>query len=314
MEVKCSLQIPKIPVKSLKSNIDPFKNFYTPCFIFTDNVSAFFDVWMLGDAFLADIYGELMSMMLPAEKDKKDEPQPYLVERFNIKGKYKNLGSEKFATTRMLNALTEALNDKNFKLPKYIIVIADKDILNDFQFDKYDSEKNLIQDIRQTTIWKINSIIKRKKLDLYEKKPGAVSPCKTQLIFVRMIRRIGPYRPESKINTVCEYRAKFNDALNDGVAKISGRILTVNSCNAYEDFDRCGNLSNKRKADFLWEVDELIEIFEKNKLKLLPNPKNRPKSTMHTSNGNDKNNFSFNPYLEQRMPYLQQTLRYAETP
>ena len=72
-------------------------------------------------------------------------------------------------------------------------------------------------------------------------------------------------------------RAKFNDALNDQAAKVEHYIMMINSCNSFEHFDMKGHLSRKGKACFWWELDDLIEHFESNKVKLLPNPKNPPK-------------------------------------
>ena len=57
-------------------------------------------------------------------------------------------------------------------------------------------------------------------------------------------------------------RAKFNDALNDSAAKLNQFMLTVNSCNSYEHFDKAGKLSIKGKSNFWDELDELIQKFD----------------------------------------------------
>ena len=110
-----------------------------------------------------------------------------------------------------------------------------------------------------------------------EKKPGSLSGYNPTVIFVRMLRRVGKFNQYSKINGILQLCARFNDSLNDAVAKIDQRILTINSCNSYDHFDRLGNLSSKGKAYFWMELDELIERYEANKIKLLPNPKNPPR-------------------------------------
>ena len=106
-----------------------------------------------------------------------------------------------------------------------------------------------------------------------EKHPGAVA-LKTKIVFVRMIRRVGSFHLNAEITKATEFRAKMNDALNDAVAKIDQHILTILSCNAYEDFDKCRNLSPHGKRAFWFEVDELLEKLDTGKIKLLPNPKN----------------------------------------
>ena len=116
--------------------------------------------------------------------------------------------------------------------------------------------------------------IKKKAIHLLEKKPGAVTGCPTTPIFVKMLRRIGHFNEKSKMAKICALRAKFNDALNDAVAKVDQRILTINSCSMYEDFERDGSLSRKGRIAFWQELDNLIERFDMKKIKLLPNPKN----------------------------------------
>ena len=51
----------------------------------------------------------------------------------------------------------------------------------------------------------------------------------------------------------------------------------MNTCNCYEDFDRSGNLLLKGKCKFWLELDDLIQKFDSDRIKLLPNPKNPPK-------------------------------------
>ena len=80
-------------------------------------------------------------------------------------------------------------------------------------------------------------IIRHKHITLLDSKPGAVSGS-TKIIFVKMICRIGNFNEQSTTYAVCGLRNKFNDALNDAVAKIGQYILTINSCSAYEDFKK----------------------------------------------------------------------------
>ena len=77
------------------------------------------------------------------------------------------------------------------------------------------------------------------------------------------------------------HRAHFNDSLNDMTAKISQRILTINSCNAYKHFEQGGHLSQRGYSAFWQEMDDLLDRYERNKVKLLPNPKNPPREATH---------------------------------
>ena len=116
-------------------------------------------------------------------------------------------------------------------------------------------------------------------MDFLDKKPGVLSGLTPRTIFVKMIRRVGTFGGENSATAATlQLRPKCNDALNDVVAKVDQHILTVNSCNTYEDFDRHANLSIKEKQKFWSEIGDLIERFDANRVKLLANPKNPPKT------------------------------------
>ena len=177
--------------------------------------------------------------------------------------------------------------------------MPDKDLIYDVLEDKPDEEgwPATLNEITSSFVRQMRTVIRRKRLDLYDKKPGAVPECETKMIFIRMIKRVGSFNRESSIHKVCNLRAKFNDSLNDATAKIDQYILTINSCNAYENFDKHGNLSIKGKQAFWWELDNLIYRFEDNKVKLLPNPKNPPHKRA-------KKSAAYNKFAQDQREYL----------
>ena len=120
----------------------------------------------------------------------------------------------------------------------------------------------------------ITSVVRCKRADLLAKRLGSISGCDTKIIFLCMLRRRGSFSDQSIMHNVCQLRSKFNDVLNDNVAKNEHHIMTINSCDSYEHFDRAGKLSIKGKRAFWREIDDLIQRFEENRIKLLPNPKN----------------------------------------
>ena len=71
----------------------------------------------------------------------------------------------------------------------------------------------------------------------------------------------------------------MNEALNDAVARYDHRILTINSCNSSSHFDLWGNLSNKGYRSLWYEIDDLLERYDKNAVKLMPNPIRRRQQT-----------------------------------
>ena len=50
-------------------------------------------------------------------------------------------------------------------------------------------------------------------------------------------------------------------------------MLTINSCNQYEHFEKGGKLSQAGKAAFFHEIDDLIQHFDLDKIKLRPAPR-----------------------------------------
>ena len=133
-------------------------------------------------------------------------------------------------------------------------------------------------------------IIRRKRIALLESKPGAVYRT-TKIIFVKMLQHAYTAPEKSPLHAALKLRNKFNDALNDAVAKIDHYLLTVNSCNAYEDYSHKGDLSDKGKLAYWLEIDDLIHRFNTDKIKLLPNLKNPSKySSLVSKNRIDHNN------------------------
>ena len=244
------------------------------------DVPAFFNIWLLGDQFLNNIHSCLLDMMQEAEKEENSVPL-YIQDYFNVKLLCKDESLADFSLVRIINNLTAALNAKDARLPKILVVIADIDRVRDIP-DIFHEDANLaVAIITNWFVRQINMVIRRKQLDIYEKKPGAVYG-ETKIVFVKMMRRIWNYNENSTTNTLLLLKAKFNDSLNDAVTKVDQYILTINSCLNYEDFDHKGMLSQKGKMAFSYEIDELIEKFCKNKVKLLPNPKNPPRSRPRT--------------------------------
>ena len=157
-------------------------------------------------------------------------------------------------------------------LPQFMLILIDKDIIEDIDVFALDA----VQAIRGEVDWLVHQIsilIKRKRASLLEKRPGAVYGNDPTVIYICMIRRIDlTLRRGSKKDEVFALWAKFNDALNNAVARADQRIMTINSCNSTAHFTHLGELSDKGK-EVLWsEIDHLLEKFDRNDIKLLPNP------------------------------------------
>ena len=228
--------------------------------ILSDSIEALFDAWFLGDNFLREAYGTFQGMLNKAKLNKKNW-QPYLLEFYNPKGYYYGIsnwiGS---ATSRILNKLIKALNE-NDRLPKYIIFMIDKDIISNLKELDFGATRNLWNLLNWLTR-QIDIAICRKKLQINEKKPGAVIDNHPTVIYINMIRRVEHFHMHSSIAKVCKMRSKFNEIINEIAARQGNKIINLKSCYSLQDFDRLGNLSARGKTMLWQEIDDIIERFE----------------------------------------------------
>ena len=86
------------------------------------------DVWFLRDRFLQDARNGYLEIAHTAEKDKQAVP-PYIEEFFNVRFCCNPSIPSNFTTMRTINSLINAVNAKDAKQPKYLVVIIDFDII-----------------------------------------------------------------------------------------------------------------------------------------------------------------------------------------
>ena len=243
-------------------------------------MDAIYDTWVVGDLFLNKLDGKLQEFENAYKLDRKSgKPTLYLMDCYNLKMFKPQNDTISPAILRVSNALMEGING-NDRLPKYIIVVIDYDIIIDLNVFDYGAHKAL----KLHVDWIVNEFdvrTRRKKFQILEKKPGAVNDDHPTIIYVTMIKRVEHYKEGSLMAKVCSLRKKFNDLLNMAAARKEAKVLTIRSCNSPQHFEASGALSTKGKLAFWWEVDELIERFEMNKVKLLP----RINNNTNTNNG-----------------------------
>ena len=226
----------------------------------------------MGDKTLNDAFQSFQATLNEAAQNKKII-KPYLQEFYNIKH-FTQSDPNDMVCTRVFNALVDATNERK-KLPRFLIVMIDQDIIN--SIDVFDEDAVFM--IRDQVLWlarQINIFIRRKRVEITEKCPGAVYGSDPTIIFIRMINRSDHirFKKNSRKEALFALRAKFNDVLNEAAAQIDQRILTINSCNTRSHFDHRGNLSDKGKSSLWTEIDDLMYRFDKNGIKLLPCPIN----------------------------------------
>ena len=103
-----------------------------------DNVQAIFDIWILGDEFVKEVFSEFESIKLKAKKD-RNIPPLYIQEYYNVIPYYATSGVPN-AAARLVNSLVEALNERD-RLPKFIIVMIDRDLIMNIDVFQNDAFK-----------------------------------------------------------------------------------------------------------------------------------------------------------------------------
>ena len=84
------------------------------------------------------------------------------------------------------------------------------------------------------------------------------------------MRRASFYPKGSLLEKICVARPKYNDILNEAVARYNNNIMNVTSCNLPEHYNSQGRLTDKGKLAFWQEFDHLMERFDRNQIQLLP--------------------------------------------
>ena len=225
-----------------------------------DNISAFLDVWFIGDVYLKEVHNTFQGMLNRAKLDRKSW-QPYLLEYYNPKAYY--YSSSNWLTSvmsRILNKLIEALNE-NEHLPKFIIFMPDKDLISDLKSFDYGATKNL-ENITNWLMRQCDITIQRKRLQMSEKKPGAIWGNSPTIIYMTMVHRIERFPHGSRMAGFCSIRPKFNDIINECASRNGHKVLHISTCNTFNNFDRMGNLTPQGKSSLWHEIDDAIERYE----------------------------------------------------
>ena len=164
-------------------------------YLISANAPALHDLWFLGDCFLKDTFNTYETIRYNAQCN-KDYPPPYIEEYYNVHGLHDPpQAGIQHSLPRVINTLIDAINKKD-KLPKYLIIILDCDLLYDLDVFQHGVTAT-IQELICWFVCQVDMIVRRKKMELLEKKPGTLSGGGLpKLIFVRMLRRVGKFHPD----------------------------------------------------------------------------------------------------------------------
>ena len=130
------------------------------------------DLWFVGDKFVNDNY-HAMSAMLSVARINRSDP-PYVFDYYNVKCYTSNpLSHVKSLSARIVNNVVKALLNKECtRLPRFIIVIPDWDILQYLNHNTYGVEQVAQQEL-EWIMEMMSNAVKSKKNELFKIKPGS---------------------------------------------------------------------------------------------------------------------------------------------
>ena len=227
---------------------------------------------MVGDAFLRDtfpVFQQLKKQTLEAKS-----VRPYLYDYYNITPLYSPVVSTtKSVVGRVHNEIIGQLNKKD-KLPRYIVMLFDKDIIEDIDFDEFGVGQFFYDQLN----WFANSVetaLDLRKEDLKYKNPGSLwSNAEPRLIYVEMITRpiiTNAYKP-----VVFAQGRKFNETIHEIASYYKhSHVMNLSFPDDKTLFDRNGNLTPNGKVILWHEVIITMRAFDRNKIDLKPFPPKR---------------------------------------
>ena len=249
-----------------------------------------YDIWIIGDDFLTELFPTLQAMKKEAKIAKKTPP--YLYEEFNIIGYLStSLGLNRSFMGRIFNNLIEAIN-KNDKVPKYIMFVLDAGLLQDANFFRW-GLGDILDRCLKYMIGEVTKIMDAKIESMLKIKPGAVKYL-PKIIWVKMINRSSvPVSKLSLIEDIEGVRRKYNTALERAIAGEKRNFVLELTSMKHHHYDHTGKLLAGGRQQFWRELDYHMKEFDRGLIKLNPivlNPKPDPKKKLMPYDGEgDKN-------------------------
>ena len=194
---------------------------------------------------------------------------PYVYDYYNISCFTTNPKSLlKNTLARVVNALTKALNDA-LQLPRIVLVIVENDILKFVDKNEF-GVRTIVTDCLRWVINQISRAIEAKIDNLQRRRPGSVRLEDPKIIWMKMINR-----NFDEEDFLLKHRTKFNDAMEELLADKDDKHLILDISDKLVDpnqFDLFNQLNSHGMSCFWHAIDEKLELFDKNKLSLKPDP------------------------------------------
>ena len=234
-------------------------------------VTAWKDIWLIGDQFVHNIYHTLQQMNTTATVEKKNAP--YIYEMYNICCFTANPLSElKNVVACLVNALIKARNDAE-KLPRIIMVLLDWDLVKYIGF-KHVHTKIIFSEVLDWIINNMKRAVQSKRDHLMRKKAGAVTDNDPKIIWVKMINRFGDgnFKKNDPMLRALSQKGKFNHVLEDRLtAEQAHYVMDVNmAVNDGKYFTAANQLNGDGRVAYWVEITEQIQLFDFRRITLKP--------------------------------------------
>ena len=263
------------------------------------NIEALKSVWLLGEEFLRDMMYTFKAMRAQAINDHKD--LPYLLKNYNVVAqnpeRWSNIRS---FLAKVLNGLVKALNQSPFILPRYILVVLDKDLIANADLYDYGVSR-MLEDTLKWLLININMVVESRKEDLIGKRAGAVSTTsEPHIIWIGMLKC-----PDYSMNKrVYSLARKFNQILQNVITgDRRSHYLPVGLETNSSYFDHIGNITQSGKIEYWRLVDSTMKEFNRGNTELQPfssNATTKQENHHHHHQNQDRHRNTSHPWNRDR--------------
>ena len=221
------------------------------------------DVWILGDKFLENMFLVLQAMKTSAVMEAK--PVPYLYDMYNIFICFSNTTLHRNNVLLWTgSALIDTLN-KRAKLPKYIILLIDRDLIN--MIRSFDC--GITRELERSAAWLATQIqcnIDTRTEQLWHKRVVSVTLHPTKIIWVEMFDC-----PFNKKDPAIAIRNKLNKGINQVAQHFqNSHVMVIELVDKNKHFDAKGKINYNGKWQFWRELDFHFKQFDCKKDQLKP--------------------------------------------
>ena len=194
----------------------------------------------IGDEFLRGISSTMKGMKSDANLEK--HVMLYLYQQYNFTMHHpRQMPGTRPSIARILNALIKAFNEDEL-LPKYIIIMPDKDIISSINMFDYGITTLIETNINWLLDQMARTIITRRE-DLKNKRSGTAPAFLPRVFWVEMLQR--PYTTNNRLKNIFAQHNKFNRSLKN-ILQIEHymEVISLQNMGDTPFFDAFGELSD----------------------------------------------------------------------